>query len=401
MKIPKFLDDLSVISKLGDNPGADNGLTAEGLKAKFDEAGLKLQAFLNDTLIEKINSLFSLDAPPHEGMNMTGPINMNKNKLGGLADPTDGGDAVNLKFANENYRATMDYAQKVGNPYNLLDNSDFRNPVNQRGFVSGTVGAANYTIDRWKLEYDTYLHLHSGYVGISGFWSLTQLIGCKMFAGKTYTFSVEAKSEADNGTMFMRFGDPTGTGAKEHRQAVNSNGWSKCVKTWTADRDYEPGECDFSFGINTGNELTTQIYYKNPAVYEGEYTAETLPEYHPKGYGAELAECQRYFYAISGAEYVAAGYGLAEPYGFYPVVNAPVPMRTRPTVTYSGNWTIWDGSSEITIKSLAVNAGATANKNCAQLSLTIIGGANLTAGNMYCLTVRNDGQAYMWFSADL
>lgn len=105
MKIPKFLDDLSVISKLGDNPGADNGLTAEGLKAKFDEAGLKLQTFLNETLIEKINSLFSLDAPPHEGMNMTGPINMNKNKLGGLADPAEDGDAVNLKFANENYRA--------------------------------------------------------------------------------------------------------------------------------------------------------------------------------------------------------------------------------------------------------------------------------------------------------
>ena len=116
MKIPKFLDDLSVISKLGDNPGADNGLTAEGLKAKFDEAGLRLQTFLNETLIEKINSLFSLDAPPHEGMNMTGPINMNKNKLGGLADPAEDGDAVNLKFANENYRAAdwMPTAEQVG-----------------------------------------------------------------------------------------------------------------------------------------------------------------------------------------------------------------------------------------------------------------------------------------------
>ena len=106
MKIPKFLEDLSVISKLGDNPGADNGLTAEGLKAKFDEAALKLQGFINDTLIEKINALFSADAPPHEGMNMTGPINMNQNKLGGLADPVEDGDAVNLGFANENYRGS-------------------------------------------------------------------------------------------------------------------------------------------------------------------------------------------------------------------------------------------------------------------------------------------------------
>ena len=41
------------------------------------------------------------------------------------------------------------------------------------------------------------------------------------------------------------------------------------------------------------------------ALYEGEYTAETLPEYQPKGYGAELAECQRY-YQIRSANNIAA-----------------------------------------------------------------------------------------------
>ena len=44
----------------------------------------------------------------------------------------------------------------------------------------------------------------------------------------------------------------------------------------------------YAVGINSGNYLWA-------ALYEGEYTAETLPEYQPKGYGAELAECQRYF----------------------------------------------------------------------------------------------------------
>ena len=32
---------------------------------------------------------------------------------------------------------------------NLLDNSDFTNPVNQRGGTSGTVTAWTYFIDRW------------------------------------------------------------------------------------------------------------------------------------------------------------------------------------------------------------------------------------------------------------
>jgi hypothetical protein len=45
----------------------------------------------------------------------------------------------------------------------------------------------------------------------------------------------------------------------------------------------------------TANQTLNLVW---AALYEGEYTVETLPEYHPKGYGAELAECQRYFERI-------------------------------------------------------------------------------------------------------
>lgn len=34
---------------------------------------------------------------------------------------------------------------------------------------------------------------------------------------------------------------------------------------------------------------------KHVGLFDGEYTADTLPEYRSKGYGAELAECQRYY----------------------------------------------------------------------------------------------------------
>ena len=34
------------------------------------------------------------------------------------------------------------------------------------------------------------------------------------------------------------------------------------------------------------------------ALYEGEYTADTLPPYVPKGYAEELAECQRYYFPV-------------------------------------------------------------------------------------------------------
>lgn len=43
---------------------------------------------------------------------------------------------------------------------------------------------------------------------------------------------------------------------------------------------------------------TSEITVVWAALYEGEYTAETLPEYQPKGYAAELAECMRYQYIL-------------------------------------------------------------------------------------------------------
>lgn len=54
MALPKLLDDLAVISKLGDYPATDDNLSTEEFKAKFDEAALRLQEFLNKTLIPAI-----------------------------------------------------------------------------------------------------------------------------------------------------------------------------------------------------------------------------------------------------------------------------------------------------------------------------------------------------------
>ena len=75
------------------------------------------------------------------------------------------------------------------------------------------------------------------------------------------------------------------------------------------------------------------------ALYEGEYTAETLPEYQPKGYGAELSECQRYFYKFSSDDSI-----------YFPAVAKndqipgflfPVEMRVVPTMTLS-YLSVWD-----------------------------------------------------------
>lgn len=54
MAIPKFTKDIEVIQKLSDLPNTTDGLTADQLKAKFDEAAKMVKAFLNDELIPAI-----------------------------------------------------------------------------------------------------------------------------------------------------------------------------------------------------------------------------------------------------------------------------------------------------------------------------------------------------------
>lgn len=99
MAIPKFLQDLAIISKLGDNPGSDNNLTTSGLRAKFDEAGLAIQNYINNTLIPALSGL----ANPEEGLNMKANIVMGGFRVTGLGTPTAEGDAVPLGYANQNF----------------------------------------------------------------------------------------------------------------------------------------------------------------------------------------------------------------------------------------------------------------------------------------------------------
>ena len=91
MAIPKFEDDLAIISKMGDNPGGDDGLTTQEFKAAFDKAPLLIQKFINEVLIPAANASSS----PEEGLSMQGPINMNGQAIKGLNAPTADDEAVN------------------------------------------------------------------------------------------------------------------------------------------------------------------------------------------------------------------------------------------------------------------------------------------------------------------
>ena len=56
MSIPMMKKDLAIIQKLSDLPNVTDGLSAAELKAKFDEAGLAIQSWINDSLLPALKA---------------------------------------------------------------------------------------------------------------------------------------------------------------------------------------------------------------------------------------------------------------------------------------------------------------------------------------------------------
>lgn len=56
MSYTHFNADVENVSHLSDLPNADEGLSAEQLKAVFDKAGVDIKAYINGTLIPELDS---------------------------------------------------------------------------------------------------------------------------------------------------------------------------------------------------------------------------------------------------------------------------------------------------------------------------------------------------------
>ena len=167
-------------------------------------------------------------------------------------------------------------ARFMPNP-NLLDNSDFVRRVNQRG-VSGTITTAGYFIDRWKLV--------SGSVTLSA-------DGLQLAAGTVIAQILEYAAGTD---VIASLGITSGTASAAYDNAT---------KTYTI----------------TATTACTLIWAK---LEKGSIAT----PYVPKGYGAELAECMRYF------EIAKMGFTYSQlPSNYLCTTSFKVQKRTIPTVT--------------------------------------------------------------------
>lgn len=201
---------------------------------------------------------------------------------------------------------------------NLLDNSDFTNPVNQRGASSYT---GTYGIDRWRTWNNGIMSItEEGLVMSDGTDSLFQYFQIGTLKNTNHTLAVK-KSD---GTIELYIRNPH-----------DDYGWSEK-------------------GLGLGVDMNVHVVglppnntYEWAALYEGSYTAETLPPYVSKGYAAELAECKRYYQVIP--------YTITKRTGNYDETYYFDAMRATPTATiysvnavvgkasyYTGSWADMD-----------------------------------------------------------
>ena len=285
-----------------------------------------------------------------------------------------------------------DYTRKIGAAYNLLDNSDFRNPVNQRG--SASYSGKVYGIDRWKSNTgelvvtvaDGYLQLtHS--TSASARASFSQNLGTG-YVGRTFTVAICVH---DTGNVYCASATvPNPTSSTQNFGSVSFNGSSARMDL------NSDGELFYTIMVGrTEGENVLNVRWV--ALYEGEYTAETLPEYQPKGYAVELAECQRYFERIK-----------AHISGYYNFASMTIqsdttalgqlyysPKRISPTLTTNGTFRLRGSTSITNITNFSFAAHGTTG---AGVTVTISGG---TAGQSAVLQANNDTSTYIDVSADL
>lgn len=210
---------------------------------------------------------------------------------------------------------------QVGNP-NLLDNSDFTNPVNQRGATSYS-GAGTYCIDRWDISSTATVSVVADGIKISA----TTLSGIRQ----------KIENITDGQLLVFQLCDNADT---VYTQAFAAS---------TTQAEYTTDFGKFRFVLNSGGVLTISILLN-----AGEKTfkwaklekGSVATPYVPKGYGAELAECQRYFKRVGNRGF--RGWATNKT-NVVCCLTLATQMRVNPTITPVGTLTAYDEVSSVTV----------------------------------------------------
>lgn len=284
-------------------------------------------------------------------------------------------------------------------PRNLLDNSNFSDPINQRGLtqLTGLQGTAHTygLIDRWLCYGSgTVFTVENGYIkavnnGNATCGIVQRVESGVIRAGKKYTLACKATVGASARLSY-------GAGLNVHTHQIDLNAANE-IHTHTFTASESTDGAHIVRLCTLANAQTFKVEWM--ALYEGEYTADDLPPYVPMGYAQELAECQRYFVRIGGnAAYTHIGLAHAQN-DTQLICSAPLPQPMRKVVTPS---VIKGGEAKMTAKSGTtfkdVSSVMVNQTGVGVIALTLTS-AGLTKGDVFDVYVPTG--SWLDISADL
>lgn len=218
------------------------------------------------------------------------------------------------------------------NLVNLLINSNFAEPVNQRG-KSVYSEQSGYTIDMWKANStrcklaisanNKRIELSNISDDLAKDW-VYQIIQNPIEVGKTYTIAVNVA-----GVVYAKSVKIVDTSSKTELTIKTGQSIALLNTTLSSGNAWV-------FRMITGT--SEAMYVKWIALYEGDYTAETLPAYIAPDYHDEYLRCQRYLVAIRNSYASYAGYMHDASTARITIPIHTKPINNTPTLYVDGDY---------------------------------------------------------------
>nr|DAG69103.1 MAG TPA: tail fiber protein [Caudoviricetes sp.] len=276
---------------------------------------------------------------------------------------------------------------------NLLINSDFRNPINQRRQSSYSTSSERvFTVDRFYISGSASLNVNDGYLAVT-------LNNASSELGQSVEIPLTLINHLTLSMKLLNFANPyvasienvnTMAASESKTASIGANGIFRVYRNVNAQGDY------FTAQLRATSATTFNIEWLKLEI--GLIATPLIP----KLIAEELLLCQRYGYDVlnGSSTYGYVGDGIRIPGNLGRIwIDIPIAMRTIPTLEANGTFQLFNGTStEVNITSFYLtNLFCSSNK----ISINIPNLSSYEEGDYLTMRVSNNASASFFLDAEI